>query len=126
MLGNGVPHPTHPGLAAYCDTRPAPAKRRSPQKYLRGPVHLEWLRRAGLLSRGTLLTGLALWHLRGLRKSATVRLPPSLLEQLGVSRWTASRALVALERAGLVSTERRRGRAPLVTLLDVAEHPEEL
>ena len=46
-----------------------------------------------------------------------VKLTHRCLKTAGVSRWTAKRALRSLERAGVVSVEHRRGRAPLVTHL---------
>ena len=40
--------------------------------------------------------------------------------EFGLSRFSASRGLVALERAELVSAGRMLGRSPLVTIVNVA------
>lgn len=46
-----------------------------------------------------------------------MRVRPSVFREFGLDRHTSYRALHALEVAGLVSVVRRRGVAPLVTLL---------
>ena len=62
----------------------------------------------------------ALWFLAGLHRSRTVRLSNDVLMALHVDRHAKYRALAQLERAGLVSIERRRGVSPMVTLLAIA------
>jgi hypothetical protein len=70
------------------------------------------------------LTGTAWWLLIELdrlifegRGKNPVRLTHRRLKAAGLSRFAAMRALRPLEAAGIVSVERRRGRAPLVTSL---------
>ena len=46
-----------------------------------------------------------------------VKPPATSLQDLGVGRMARSRAIAALERAGLVEVRRRRGRPPLVRLV---------
>jgi DNA-binding FadR family transcriptional regulator len=42
------------------------------------------------------------------------------MQKWGVSRYSARRGLVALERAGLVAVDRHTGRKAVVTILPVA------
>lgn len=85
-------------------------------KFLRGPVPLDWLRRAAGLPGKALAVGLALWFLCGCRKRKTVRLTRRTLDRLGVARKPGYRGLRALERAGLVAVARQPGRSPVVTI----------
>jgi hypothetical protein len=94
-------------------------------KFLRGPVPLDWLRRAACLPGKALAVGLALWFLRGVQKRRTVRLTTGTLERFGVNRWAAYRALNRLSGAGLVQVRRSVGRSPVVTILLPDRGPKE-
>ncbi|MBY0459806.1 MAG: hypothetical protein K2V38_21010 [Gemmataceae bacterium] len=99
---------------------PATARsRRSPrhrpgEKFLKGPIPWRWVEVAAPLPGKALAVGIAAWREAGCRKCRTV---PLNLSGLAVPRRTAQRGLAELERAGLVSVNRRKGRPPLVTLL---------
>lgn len=99
--------------------RPARAPRHQPgEHFLKGPIPLAWMSRAGQLPGKALHVGIALWYLSGLhRGSPTVALCGAVLATLGVTRTIGYRALKALEDAGLVGVERQPGRYPRVTLL---------
>jgi hypothetical protein len=84
---------------------------------LGGKIPVPWIRAAGALPRKTLLVGLALWFLTGCRRTRTVRLGGATLREFGINRWTSSRGLARLEKAGLVHVRRLPGRNPIVTLL---------
>ena len=92
------------------------------ERFLKGPVPMSWLSRAAALRGKALHVGLAVWHLVGMRKSATVSLSRRVLAELGVRRHASYRALKSLEAAGLVSISRRPGCLSRVTLLPVALH----
>ena len=119
-----------PDFSRFRDATPLSRKKpNGPQKriqggFLRGPVPLDWLRLASFVGgRGkAFLVGVALWYLKGLKKTETVRLTHTTLTRLQIKPDAARRGLKALERGGLVSVERRPGRAPVVTILDT--HPE--
>jgi hypothetical protein len=49
-------------------------------------------------------------------------LPAWLLEECGIDRHTLYRALHALEAAGLVRVERKRGSKPAITILECGEN----
>ena len=92
--------------------------RHSPgEKFLKGPIPLDWLFKASKLPGKTLQVGIALWFMAGLKCKRTVALTTRLLKEFGVSRSTKARSLKALENAGLISVERRHGKNPLVTIL---------
>src|SRR5262249_37182641 len=61
------------------------------------------------------------WLLAGWERSACFELALDDWAEFGLSRFSASRGLDALERAGLVSVGRNPGRAPVVSILDPAD-----
>ena len=92
-------------------------RKRKSAEFLMGPVPVSWLTRAAALPGGTLATSLAIWFRSGCERSQRgLSICPQLLERFGVKRVAGYRALNALEKAGLVSVERHRGRCPLVTV----------
>ena len=78
---------------------------------------MPWLALAAELRGQALAVGLALWFERGCAKREEIIVSHGLLSQLNVSPKAGSRALRALEAAGLVSVQRHAGRCPRVTLL---------
>jgi len=88
-------------------------------RFVKGPIPWTWLSKAAHLPRAALVVALAIWFLRGLTKAGKggIKLRPSLLNELGLDRKAGYRGLKALETAGLVSVERRRGASPKVTVL---------
>jgi DNA-binding transcriptional ArsR family regulator len=80
---------------------------------------MSWLELASRLPGSALQLGIQIWHLAGLQGKGArqVMLNLSRQERLGLSQPTASRALQALKRAGLVEVELKPGRAPRVTII---------
>lgn len=93
-------------------------RRHNQGKFIRGPLPLDWLDRAAALPGRAFHVGVWLFYLKGVKRTSTVRLSGA---KFGLTRWTVQRGLHELERAGLVTVERSIGKAPLVTLLDVAQ-----
>jgi hypothetical protein len=87
------------------------------QRFLRGPIPWNWLSGAALLPGKSLQVGLAVWHLAGLKTAMTVELSRVPLKSLNVTRQAGYRGLKALENAGLIKAERRKGRKTRVTIL---------
>src|SRR5215204_4323840 len=85
-------------------------------RFLKGPVPWFWIVAAAALPGKALPVGLCLWRLAGAMKNQTVTLGNSDLVPLGIDRASKSRALRALEGAGLIEVVRQRGRFPIVTL----------
>jgi len=96
-------------------------KRGPKQDYLRGRLPLDWISAAARLPGRSLHAGLVIWILRGLRNSRVIALSNTESRRFGLDRNAKYRALVWLERAGLVKVERKLGRAPVVTILDCRE-----
>jgi DNA-binding transcriptional ArsR family regulator len=70
---------------------------------------------------------LAIWFLKGLKnRSEDLKLTSAIVQRFGVSPSGKSNALTQLEKAGLVRAKRRKGKNPLVTILDVGETFESL
>jgi DNA-binding transcriptional ArsR family regulator len=90
------------------------------KRFLKGPIPWQWIIRASQLPGKAFVVGLCLWRLKGAMKKDTIKLSNAELEPFGIDRAAKSRALSALEKAGLITVERSRGRWPVVTLL---EHP---
>lgn len=86
-------------------------------KFIGGPIDVSWVVQASRLGVRALLVGLALWHLKKLRQSDTFTVSNLMLQEWGVQPDAKSRALRALERAGLIGVERRGKRSPHVTLI---------
>jgi hypothetical protein len=64
-----------------------------------------------------LLVGLALWHIKGLRKTETFIVSNVMLQEWDIQPDAKRRALRALERAGLIRVERRGKCSPSVALI---------
>ena len=88
--------------------------------FLRGPIPWQWIIRASELLGKALVVGLCLWRLKCATKKNAILLSNVELEPFGVDRAAKSRAFAALERAGLISIERHRGRWSMVTLLELS------
>lgn len=88
------------------------------EKFLAGPIPLSWLSKVSTLPGKALNVALALWFLKDVKRSHTVRLNGSTLREFGVKRQAGYRALIVLERVGVVSCSRAKGRCPIVTIIN--------
>jgi hypothetical protein len=91
-----------------------PPRHRPGEKFLKGPIPLDWLLAARDLPGQALAVGLMIWFEAGCRNEGTV---PLNLSSMDLPRRTTQRALQALSDVGLVKLEHRAGRPTLVTLL---------
>jgi hypothetical protein len=87
-------------------------------RFIKGPIPLLWLSRAGMLPGKALHVAIAICFLTGVKKMNTVPVSNKLLAEFGVNRYAKSRALKQLSDAGLVSVEQGVGRSPVVTVLE--------
>jgi hypothetical protein len=85
-------------------------------RYLKGPIPWPWIVAAAALPGKALIVGLCLWRLAGATKNRTVVLSNRELAPFGIDRAAKSRALAALEGAGLITVSRQASRFPVVTL----------
>jgi hypothetical protein len=88
--------------------------------FIKGPIDAIWLIQAAKLGVKPLLLGLVLWYLRGLRRADTVLLSNVTCGEWGIEPDAKRRALIKLEKAGLITIERHRKRSPKVTILHPA------
>jgi DNA-binding transcriptional ArsR family regulator len=86
-------------------------------KFIAGPIDVSWVVQAKRLGATTLLVGLALWHLKKLRQADSFTVSNLMLQEWGIQPDAKSRALRALERAGLIRVERLGKRSPRVALI---------
>jgi hypothetical protein len=87
-------------------------------KFLRGPIPLAWLSPACKLSGKVIAIALAIWFQAGLRnRSVDLKLTNQIIGRFHVDRHAKSRALKALENAGLIRVKRQRGKNPVVDIL---------
>src|SRR5437588_346682 len=85
-------------------------------EFLRGPIPRSWLSRACALPGKATATALAIWFLSGLRgRTDNLKLTSGILARFHVDRSAKSRALKALEEAGLISVKREARKNPVVT-----------
>lgn len=109
-------------IPSRCSTVP---RHRSGERFLKGPIPMNWLDQAALLPGRALHVALQLWFYAGIRSSAVVPFSGSrLARELGIGRATVARALAALQQRGLVEVQVRLGRKLRVTLL-AAPEPQE-
>jgi hypothetical protein len=84
---------------------------------VKGPLPIGWI--AAALRSGdsrALPVLLALKYEADASRENWIKPPAMVLQDLGIDRMARSRAIVALERAGLIEVQRRPGRPPLVRL----------
>jgi DNA-binding MarR family transcriptional regulator len=89
---------------------------RRTERFLKGPIALPEIAAASRLPGKALAVLLAIHHQSDLTGKPSVTLPARLLADLGISRGAKSRGLQLLEKAGLVTLARSRGRAAKVQL----------
>ncbi len=85
-------------------------------RFVKGPVPLGWLERAGRLPGKALHVGMFLWFRVGLTKAMTVKPSYEELNRLGVLPDAFRRALKKLEEAKLVTTDKHPGRKTRITI----------
>jgi hypothetical protein len=85
---------------------------------LYGPIPWTWWLPASRLSGKSLQVAAVCWLLAGWERSAEFELALDHWAEFGLSRFSASRGLDGLERAGLVAAVRRLGRSPAISILD--------
>jgi hypothetical protein len=95
------------------------------QYYLSGVVLLLWLVAADEAGGTAANVGLLLWHLKGIQKTTEKLVVTRKVawNRLKIERMALTRGLERLEKAGLITTYRGRGKAIRVTIVQI--RPEE-
>lgn len=99
-------------------SRQNPPKPGVREQFLKGPIPLNWLCAAAQLPGKSLQVAIAVWFLAGLHRSGVVSLSNQISYRFGLDRNSKYRGLVWLEAQGLISVERKIGRAPVITIKD--------
>jgi hypothetical protein len=122
-----IPNPELLALAKSTQNSPSrPTIQKLPrhgpnEKFLKGPIPLNWLCSAAQLPGKSLHVAIAIWFLAGLNKSVSLKLSQSVLNDFGVDRHSKSRALRRLTAAKLISLQSAPGCAPVITVLAIVE-----
>ena len=88
-------------------------------RFLKGPIPWVWLSAAARLPGRALHVAIEIRLWAGIKRTNRFAFSVSGLTALGVSRSAGHRGLAALEGEGLISVDRRRGRKPRVTLIEI-------
>ena len=91
---------------------------RGRSRFVKGPLPMGWI--GGAVRCGdsqALPVLLTLKAKSDATRETWVKPPAAILQAFGIDRMARSRAITALERAGLIEVRRRRGRPPLVSLV---------
>lgn len=97
-----------------------PPKHRHGELFIKGPIPVKWLRPAIVHPTAAIATWV-LWYLAGRSDSREVVPTHAVWQCFGISPRKGNRGIDALAHAGLVQVVRRRGRCPVVTLMDAEE-----
>ncbi len=95
-----------------------PPRPKHKEKFLRGPIPLNWLSHAATLPGRSLHVAIAVWFMAGLKNARIVPMSNITALQFGLDRNAKYRALEWLESADLISVQRKAGCAPVVTILE--------
>ena len=103
-------------------------KSRQYKEYVRGPLPLKWFQRASTISRTAGVVGLIIWRdayqkkLWGYdsqrRTSGHIKVTNQNCMKWGVCGNSKNTALRLMEEAGLIRLDLKRGRSPIVQIID--------
>ena len=87
------------------------------ERFIRGPIPMEWLKRVVGCGRRAEAVALLLWYVAGYQRRNPVKLTRQILSELSVTPRAAKKILQKLADRGLIRVEFHRGRSPVVTLV---------
>lgn len=116
----GSPDIAKPTAKALIKSEPSRKDHRIYERFVRGPVPLDWICAAESLGGSALFVGMALWHYAGMNPTLTFRAGWKDLSLNRVSVSTVKRALVLLEKAGMIRVQRRSGKKNVIEIVDKA------
>ena len=104
------------------------SKSRQYREYIRGPLPLKWFQRVSNISRTAGVVGLIIWRIAYQKKlwghsnqrqiSGAIKLTTQTCMKWGVCGNSKNTALRLMEKAGLIRLELKRGRSPVVQIID--------
>jgi len=103
-------------------------KSRQYKEYVRGPLPLKWFQRASSISRTAGVVGLIIWKIAYQRKlwghdsqrrtSGSIKVTNQTCMKWGICGNSKNIALRMLEETGLIRLDTKRGRSPVVQIID--------
>ena len=104
------------------------SKSRQYKQYVRGPLPLKWFQRASTISRSAAVVGIVIWreayqkklwgHDSQRRTSGHIKITNQTCMKWGVCGNFKNTALRLMKKAGLIRLELKRGRSPVVQIID--------
>ena len=104
------------------------SKSRQYKEYVRGPLPLKWFQRASTISRTAAVVGMIIWRdayqkkLWGYgsqrRTSGHIKVTNQNCMKWGICGNSKNTALRLMEKADLIRLDTKRGRAPVVQIID--------
>ena len=104
------------------------SKSRQYRQYVRGPLPLKWFQRASTISRTAAVVGLIIWGIAYQKKlwgydsqrrtSGHIKVTNQTCMKWGVCGNSKNTALRLMEKAGLIRLDTKRGRSPIVQIID--------
>ncbi len=109
------------------------SKSRQYKEYVRGPLPLKWFQRASTISRTAAVVGMIIWRdayqkkLWGYgsqrRTSGHIKVTTQNCMKWGVCGNSKNTALRLMEEVGLIRLDTKRGRSPVVQIIDAELRP---
>ena len=104
------------------------SKSRQYEEYVRGPLPLKWFQKASTISRTAAVVGMIIWriayqkklwgHNSQRRTSWPMKVTTQTCMKWGVCGNSKNAALRLMEKAGLIRLDTKRGRSPIVQIID--------
>ena len=104
------------------------SKSRQYNQYIRGPLPMKWFQRASSISRSAAVVGLIIWGIAYQRKlwgydsqrrtSGHIKVTTQNCMKWGVCGNSKNTALRLMEKADLIRLDTKRGRSPIVQIID--------
>ena len=104
------------------------SKSRQYRQYIRGPLPLKWFQKASTISRTAGVVGLIIWRIAYQRKlwgydsqrriSGHIKVTNQTCKKWGVCGNSKNTALRLMEKAELIRLDTKRGRSPIVQIID--------
>src|SRR4051794_10751730 len=114
-MNNASFDPHHLMLLPSMKGVPEPSSKQPPrhgpgEKFIKGPVPWNWIRRAAPLRGRAMAVAMLIWREAGIQRTRCPKLCLGWAAELGVNRQAARRGLGFLENADLIRIERKNGR----------------
>ena len=104
------------------------SKSRQYEEYVRGPLPLKWFQKASTISRTAGVVGMIIWRIAYQKKlwghdsqrrtSESMKVTNQNCMKWGVCGNSENTALRLMEKAGLIRLDTKRGRSPIVQIID--------